>query len=130
MYEIYDADTNKVLDLEWTETDAADIAHEIERMTHADVSIRYIRHHACDFVPLFDEMEVGQAIDLYRQGHRQPSLTVKRTGDEWSIEINGLSVPFDETDVNSWAEDDLVLYVKGNKVATIELIDQMELERF
>lgn len=130
MYEIFDNDTNRVLGKEWTEADALDLAYDFRRASQTDIVVRYVRHHAPDFVTLFDEMEEGQAIDLYREGHRQLSLTVRRTGDEWAIEVNGLSVPFAGAYAPSWNEDALML-VRGDRVvAEVERVDELELEMF
>lgn len=130
MYEIYDNDTRRTVGKEWMEIDAHDLANDFKRASHTDIVVRYVRHHAPDFVALFDEMEEGQAIDLYREGHRQPSLTVKRTGNEWAIEINGLSVPFAGAYAPSWNEDVLMLIRGDRTVAEIERVDELELERF
>lgn len=130
MYEIFDNDTNRILGREWTEADAYELANDFRRASHTDIVVRYIRHHAPDFVELFDMMEEGQVIDLYREGHRQPSLTVRRTGNEWSIEVNGLSVPFAKAETPSWNEDQLILSHGGRTVAGIERVDELELERF
>lgn len=130
MYEIFDNDTNRILGREWTEADADDLAHDFRRASKTDIVVRYVRHHAPDFVELFDVMDEGQVIDLYREGHRQPSLTVRRTGNEWTIEVNGLSVPFAEAKTLYWNEDVLVLFRGGRVVAEIERVDELELERF
>lgn len=130
MYEIFDNDTRRTIGLEWTEDDANDLAYDFRRASKTDIEVRYVRHHAPDFVQLFDMMEEGQVIDLYREGHRQPSLTVKRTGNEWSIDVNGLSVPFAGTYAPSWNEDVLMLVRGDRTVAEIERVDELELERF
>lgn len=130
MYEIFNNDTRRTVGKEWTEIDAHDLANDFKRASHADIIVRYVKHHAPDFVALFDEMKEGQTIDLYRQGHRQPSLTVRRTWDEWSIEINGLSVPFTEAKTLYWNEDTLILIRVDRVVAEIERVDELELERF
>lgn len=130
MYEIYNMDTNRVLGKEWMKIDADDLAHEHRERSHIDIDVRYVRHHASDFVELFDGMVEGQTIDLYRQDHRQPSLTVRCTGDEWSIEVNGLSVPFAEAKMLYWDENTLVLVRGGRVVAEVERVDELELERF
>lgn len=130
MYEIFDTDMNRVLGKEWKKIDADDLAHEHRERSHRDIDVRYVRHHASDFMALFDDMVDGESIDLYRQDHRQPSLTVKRTGDEWSIEVNGLSASFAEACACYWNEDTLML-VRGNRVvAEVERVDELELERF
>lgn len=130
MYEIFNNDTRRTVGKEWMEIDAHDLANDFRKASHMDIIVRYVRHHAPDFVALFDEMEEGQTIDLYREGHRQPSLTVKRTGDEWSIEINGLSVPFAGAYAPSWNEDVLMLVRGDRTVAEVERVDELELEKF
>lgn len=130
MYEIFDNDTNRILGREWTEADADDLAYDFRRASQTDIVVRYVRHHAPDFVALFEVMDEGQTIDLYREGHRQPSLTVRRTGNEWSIEANGLSVPFAGPYAPSWNEDVLMLVCGDRTIAEIERVDELELERF
>lgn len=130
MYEIFDEETNKVIALEWTEGEANEHITARRLSTGADVNYRYVRHHAPNFVALFDMMKEGQTIDLYRQGHKHPSLTVKCTGDEWSIEINGLSVPFAEAKTLFWDENTLILIRGDRVVAEIERVDEIELENF
>ena len=130
MYEIFDNDTNRILGREWTEADADDLAYDFRRASKTDIVVRYVSHHAPDFVALFDEMEEGQTIDLYREGHRKPSLTVRCTGDEWSIDVNGLSVPFAGAYAPSWNEDVLMLVRGDRTIAEIERVDELELERF
>lgn len=130
MYEIFNNDTRRTVGKEWMEIDAHDFANDFRKASHADIVVRYVRHHAPDFVALFDMMEEGQTIDLYREGHRQPSLTVSRTGDEWSIDVNGLSVPFTEAKTLYWNEDTLILIRGDRVVAEIERVDELELEKF
>lgn len=130
MYEIFNNDTRRTVGKEWMEIDAHDLANDFRKASHADIVVRYVRHHAPDFVALFDEMGEEQSIDLYREGHRKPSLTVKRTGDKWSIEINGLSVPFAEAKTLFWNEDTLILIRGDRVVAEIERVDELELEKF
>lgn len=130
MYEIFNNDTRRTVGKEWMEIDAHDFANDFRKASHTDIVVRYVRHHAPDFVALFDMMEEGQTIDLYREGHRQPSLTVSRTGDEWSIDVNGLSVPFTEAKTLYWNEDTLILIRGDRVVAEIERVDELELEKF
>ena len=131
MYEIYRLDTGEVLGRAWKEDDATDIANDYEMsLEDVDVTVRYAKHDATDFAALFDRMNTGDRIDLYREGCKDPSIVIRRQPVLWRLDANGVVTTFDEMDIKPWNKDFLILIKGGKAVARIDDMSALEQERF